>query len=397
MRLAPPLTIIADENIPHVEAAFGALGSVHRLPGRAIGPDDVRAADILLVRSVTPVGPALLDDSTVRFVGSATIGTDHIDHRYLRERDIAFAHAPGSNADSVVEYVTAALLRLAAERDTALRGLRLGIVGCGSIGGRLIRRMPALGLELLTNDPPLQRAAERDGVPHAFLPLDDVLRHADILTVHVPLTRTGRDATVHLLGEPELRRMQPEAWLVNAARGPVVDNAALLRVLRDDHLGAVVLDVWEHEPHPDPDLLERVDLATPHIAGYSFDGKAAGTIMLYHALAERLDAHVDWDPEAVLAPTAADRLTLAPPDPALPEHRWLDALVRQAYPIAEDDARMRALLGLSAEDRGPAFVHLRRDYPRRRAFDRFTVDADAVPAATRTAVADGLRMRMAGE
>lgn len=388
------MQILADENIPCVRAAFGALGSVRTMAGRDMRRTDVRDADVLLVRSVTPVGPELLESSDVRFVGSATIGTDHIDRAYLRERGIAFAHAPASNADSVADYVIAALLRLAVRKQTTLRGKTIGIVGCGNIGGRLARRLPAFGLRVLKNDPPLAEQAEAAGEEHDFVPLDDVLDIADIVTLHVPLTREGPHATHHRFDAATLLKMKPEAWLINTARGAVVDNEELKAVVHGGYLGAVALDVWEGEPTPDPELLRHVDLATPHIAGYAYDGKVRGTAMLYEALTEHLDVPAAWSPEAALRPKGGWPLVVTPPDPALSEIEALHHVVRSMYDIAADDARLRRILEEPPEARGGYFSRLRKDYPRRREFSRFALPQGAVSAALATAVREGLNVQM---
>ena len=384
------LQIVADENIPFAQAAFKGLGTVVTLPGRAITPADVRDADALLVRSVTQVDAALLADSDVRFVGSATIGMDHVDEAYLEKRGTAFAHAPGSNAESVVEYVLAALLRLSARRGEALRGKVVGVVGCGHIGGRLAERLPALGLRVLKNDPPL--AAEQGG--GAFVDLADVLRESDVVTLHVPLTRHGAHATYHLIGEEALAQQQKEGWLINASRGPIIDGAALEAARACGRPAALVLDVWEGEPTPDPGLLRRTHLATPHIAGYSYDGKVQGTVMLYEALTSHFGLPRRWDAEAAFAPSFQDHLTLNAPDPTLSETAWLDALVQQMYAIEADDARLRGLLAKPAEAHAAHFTDLRKRYPRRRAFARHTLAAEAVPEAYRRAVAEGLRVQL---
>ena len=385
--------ILVDENIPLTEEAFGTLGTVETRPGRAIGPADVRDADVLLVRSVTSVDADLLDGSAVRFVGSATIGTDHIDRAYLQTRGIAFAHAPASNADSVADYVVAALVRLAIRQQTTLRGQTIGIVGCGNIGSRLARRLPALGLRVLQNDPPRAEAAAAAGEPHDFVSLSTVLAEADIVTLHVPLTRAGDHPTHHLFDEATLRQMQRGAWLVNTSRGPVVDNQALKRVMADGPLGAVALDVWEDEPTPDPALLQQVDLATPHIAGYAYDGKVRGTAMLYEALCDHLGAEQTWAPDAALAPASRDALFIPPPDPALPETDWLHHALLAMYDIGADDARLRDILDQPPEERGAFFSGLRKDYPRRRAFSRFVLPAAAVPAAYHTPLTQGLSVQ----
>ncbi|QXD14560.1 4-phosphoerythronate dehydrogenase [Rhodocaloribacter litoris] len=397
--------ILADENIPFVREAFGAFGEVRLVPGRCIRRDVLRAVDVLLVRSVTPVGAALLAGTPVRFVGTATIGTDHVDVDWLRREGIAFAHAPGSNAGSVVEYVLAALLRLAVRRGVALRGRTAGIVGCGHIGGRLVGRLRALGMEVLVNDPPLVEALARGERPPAcplregdlhFVPFDEVLATADVLSLHVPLTRSGPYATDHLIDAAALARMKPGAWLVNTARGAVVDGAALQEALRQGTIGAAVLDVWEGEPAPDPALIARVDLGTPHIAGYSYDGKVAGTVMLYRAFTAHFGLAPAWDAGTALAPAPTDRLTLTPPDPALDETAWLDAVVRQMYDIEADDRRFRPLATLPPPERAEHFSLLRKTYPRRRAFACHTLPA-AVPGAYRTALTHGLGVRLPDE
>ena len=385
-----PLRFLVDANIPCAEEAFGGFGRVRLVSGAEIGPDAAAEADVLLVRSVTRVDEALLRHSPVRFVGSATIGTDHVDLGYLRARGIPFAHAPGSNARSVVEYVLAALLAAYAEAGAVLRGETVGVVGCGRIGGVLAARLPALGVRVLRCDPPLADAAEAAGRPHDFVPLATVLAEADVVTLHPPLTRAGPHPTVHLIGAEELAAMRPGALLVNAARGAVVDNAALRGALEAGRLGGAILDVWEREPTPDGDLLRRTTLATPHVAGYSLDGKVRGTGMLYDALADWLGVAAAWDAERVLAEESASLPPLDPPGPDLPETAWLDALARQAYDLRADDARMRAMLDLPDAERGAAFHRLRKTYPRRFGWERHRIAAAAVPPPYRTAVADGL-------
>lgn len=388
------LKILADANIPCVETAFGQFGTVRRLPGREMKTSDVASADVLLVRSVTPVGPALLKGIDLRFVGSATIGTDHVDRAYLRSRGIPFAHAPGSNADSVADYVVAALLGLARRHGVSLEGRTVGIVGCGSIGGRLARRLPALGMEVLKNDPPRARAAEAEGRAHEFVSLDTVLQMADIVTLHVPLTEAGPDPTHHLVDATFLDHLNDGAWLLNTSRGAVVDGEALLAARRRGTVGSVVLDVWEDEPSPDPALIEAVDLATPHIAGYAYDGKVRGTQMLYEALCEELGVEPSWEGTAAIRPASKDALRCRAPDPRLSATDWRHHLARQAYDPAVDDALLRDLVELSADARGEAFGRLRAHYRRRREMQQHTVPTTAVPAEHRHAVEQGLTIQL---
>jgi erythronate-4-phosphate dehydrogenase len=385
------LRIVADENIPLVEQAFGGIGEVQCVRATAITSELVRDADVLLVRSVTRVDEALIAGSRLRFVGSATIGADHIDHAALERAGITFRHAPGSNAESVVEYVLAALLTLAVRTGEPLRGKRVGIIGCGNIGSRLAARLPAFGASVLQNDPPLALAAERAGRSHAYASLDRVLAEGDVVTCHVPLTRTGPHATHHLLAAPALALLQRGAWLLNTSRGPVVSNQALRAALQRGALGAAVLDVWEQEPEPDAELHSLTALATPHIAGYSWDGKVAGTLMLHDALVRELGLGSHWDPASALRADAADRPLLTPPA-ARSEPEWLHQLACQLYDIEQDDARMRALLALPQGARAAAFRELRRTYPRRRAFPRHTLPDHALPEWYRLPVREGLRV-----
>jgi len=352
------MKILADENIPYVREAFGTLGQVTTLSGRAMNADSVKEIDLLLVRSITKVNRALLDGSSVRFVGTATIGEDHIDKACLAERGIAFASAPGSNANSVGQYLVAALLRLRRQSAFDLRGLKLGIVGVGNVGTRVLAKATALGLECVLNDPPLAR---QTGDPR-YKPIEAILE-CDIVTLHVPLTRAGPDPTHHLADERFVRRMKPGGILINTSRGGVADGDALKRALDDGHLKACVLDVWEGEPKIDTHLLERVALGTPHIAGYSFDGKVNGTRMIYEAACRFLDAEPTWDPTPLLPQPECPRLLV---DGNAPEA--LEGAVDAVYDIMQDDAAMRTILAAPEHERPKRFDRLRKEYPRRREF-----------------------------
>lgn len=355
------MKVIVDENIPFAAEAFGTLGEVRALAGRALTAAAVREAEALIVRSVTRVGPALLDGSQVRFVGTATIGFDHVDVEYLRRRGIGFASAPGSNANSVAEYVVAALLVMAKRRGWQLAGRTLGVVGVGNVGSRVAAKARALGMNVVENDPPLAR---KSGDPR-FRPIEELF-DADTLTLHVPLTREGPDKTHHLVDERFVARMRRRAVLVNTSRGSVAKTSALLGALKTGHLGALVLDVWENEPNISTDLLERVDVGTPHIAGYSFDGKVAGTVMVYEAACRFFGHEACWRADSVM------------PAPAVPivqldaagrrDEEVVHEAVRAVYDIEADDARLRALLKLAASERGAEFDRLRKGYPVRREF-----------------------------
>ena len=394
-----PLHIVADENIPLVSDLFGSLGPVHTMSGRDMTPETVRHADVLLVRSVTRVDAALLDGSVVRFVGSATSGLDHIDAGYLRQRGIPFAYAPGTNADSVVEYVLATLLYLAADRGEALKGKTLGIVGCGHIGSRLAVRTAALGMTVLLCDPPLAEAADPAGTARNYLPLDVLFERADVLTFHVPLVREGPHRTWHMIGRDELAALRPGTWLINTSRGAVFDNEALLEALQHSERrpAAVALDVWEGEPVPSAALLRCVDIGTPHIAGYSYDGKVAGTRMLRDAIASLPGMGMPVGGGAAGEVYGrAETLPVCAPDPVLPATDWLHHLVRSMYDIWCDDRRMRRLWPVSDEAAALHFRQLRRTYPERRAFAIRRLAREHVPDALHRAVREGLGVQISG-
>lgn len=353
------MLIIADENIPLVREVFGRLGEVAAVPGREMTAELVRPAGMLLVRSVTKVTRELLSGSGVRFLATATIGTDHVDEEYLRESGVAFAYAPGSNARSVAEYVTAALLVLEERGALELCGSTLGIVGVGNVGGRLARLAPALGMKVLLNDPP---RAGREG-PGGFVELDELLGASDAVTLHVPLTSAGPDATLHMADAGFLDDIKPGSVLINTSRGPVADGGALLEAGRKGKLAGLVLDVWEGEPEVDLSLVEAADLATPHIAGYSYDGKIAGVRMIYEAACRFLGEAPAWSADT------SPREELEVPHVA----GMLEA-VRASCDIEADDARMRAaLLSGAGESPGEAFDRLRREYPVRREFAGWSV------------------------
>ena len=356
------MIIVVDENIPFGREAFSTLGDVLLRPGRAISREDVRRADALAVRSVTRVDASLLEGASVRYVLTATIGADHLDEEFLNRAGILYAGAPGCNADSVADYVVAALLHVAGKRGTVLEGKTLGVVGCGNVGSRVVRRARALGMRVLENDPPL----ERQTGDSRYLPLNEILA-ADFVTIHTPLTYAGGDATFRLVDDFFLAGMKKSAILLNTARGGVVDSRALKAALRGLTIAGAVLDVWESEPRVDPDLVRLADLATPHIAGHSFDGKVNGTTQIYRKLCEWLGEEPVWDAAPLLPEPDVPTIELDAAERA-PEDVLRDA-VFAVYPIARDDGAMRQAISLGdADDLAAAFDRLRRQYPRRREF-----------------------------
>ncbi len=380
------MKIVADANIPLLADAFGPLGRTHALPADRITPQAVTDADALLVRSVTRVDAPLLDGSRVRFVATATIGTDHVDLEYLASRGIGFASAQGSNARSVAEYVLAALSVLARRQGIRMTEQVLGIVGVGNVGGRLARMAEGLGMTVLRNDPPLARRT-RDP---CYVPID-ALADADVVTLHVPLTREGPDATFHMIGDPLLGRFKRGVTLLNTSRGTVADSEALKAASASGSIGPVVLDVWENEPNIDAQLLSRVDLATPHIAGYSYDGKVNGTRMVVEALCRHFGLQREWDPTPLMPPAAHPRVALPP---GLTVDEAVGGAIAAAYDIEADDARLREMLRTPAGQRGDYFTSLRRRYPVRREFPETTVEL-AAPDPDVAAALEGLAFSIA--
>lgn len=359
------MKIVADENIPYVREAFAGLGEVVTVQGRSMTPDTVKDAELLMVRSVTKVNGALLDGSAVRFVATATIGEDHLDKTYLRERGITYASAPGSNADSVAQYITSALLRLANHFEFELSEKTLGIVGVGNVGSRVAKKAEALGMRCVLNDPPL---AESTG-DAKYRPLEEIYG-CDIVTFHVPLLKDGPHPTHHMAGDSFLHFLNRGAMVINSSRGAVVDNKALAEALNDGHVGAAVLDVWEGEPAIDTGLLERVFLGTPHIAGYSFDGKVNGTRQIYEAACRFLGLEPSWDPAPLLPAPEPAEVTV---DGSLESvQEAVSRAVFAVYDIRNDDAALRELFRRSPEERPALFDRLRKEYPRRREFPNIT-------------------------
>ncbi len=360
-----PLNIVADQNITQVDRAFQGWGRVRLVAGRGLRAADIGGADLLLVRSVTRVDAALLEGGRVRFIGSATSGVDHVDLPYLQERGIAFAHAPGSNAVAVAEYVLAAICHWAGRKDRGLAGLRAAVIGCGRVGGRIAAFLEAMGVICLRNDPPLR---ETTGDPR-YLELDAVL-DADIVTLHVPLTRDGPHPTWRLLHAGNLPRLKDDALLINTARGGVIDEAALLSLLARRRGMEAVIDCWEGEPDIDTALVSRALIATPHIAGYSHDGKLRATQQVYEAACRHFNRPRLWRPAL-------------PPPPALTAGATVSETVLNCYDPAHDSAALKRMLELPASVRAACFDRLRRDYPVRREFPahRFTPPGPAAGTA----------------
>lgn len=349
------MKIVADDKIPFLRGVCEPFADVVYRPGRSIAPDDVRDADALIVRTRTACGPSLLAGSSIRFIASATIGFDHIDTAYCAANGITWANAPGCNAASVQQYVGSALAHLRLSLGMPLAGRTLGIVGVGHVGSRIEQLARTLGMEVLRNDPPRARAEGDEG----FIALDELLDRSDIVTLHVPLSRSGDDATFHLLDARRIERLRPGQVLFNTSRGEVVDTTALAARLREQPLAACVLDVWEDEPDINRALLALVTLGTPHIAGYSADGKANGTAMSVQAVSRFFGLPLTtWMPPDVPPPPTP---TLHADCSERDEEEIIASLLRSTYDIMADDRRLRASPETFEQQRS---AHpLRREWP----------------------------------
>lgn len=383
------MKIAADQNIPFVKECFSSIGQVELHAGRQIRPETVKDADVLLVRSITPVHESLLAGSRVKFVATATIGMDHIDRQYLKRAGIGFASAPGSNANSVAEYATAALLTLGKKYKFALEGKSIGIVGVGHVGSKVDAKCRALGMRTVLNDPPLQR---RTG-DEKYRPLEEALA-CDFVTLHTPLTREGQDRTFHLADERFFSAMKRKAGFINTARGGVMDTAALKAAMAEGKPGGVALDVWENEPDVDAGLLRKVDLSTPHIAGYSFDGKVNGLLMIYRAACEYFGLEAKHTEQDFLPAPEVSDIAITREQMTQPVEQILHETVQEVYAINRDDFNMREMLLVPEAERGAFFDRLRKEYPVRREFQNtiVTVPADGGQLAEKLA-GIGFRVR----
>lgn len=360
------MLLVADENIPLLENFFADMGTIRRVPGRRISSADVVDADALLVRSVTRVDQELLAGSNVRFVGTATIGTDHVDMPWLAKQGIAFVSAPGCNANAVVEYVISCLSLHLERRQCSWPDISVGIVGGGNVGGRLRQRLSRLGTRVLVNDPPLAETGEEN-----LHSLEDVLK-CDVVTLHTPLQTAGDYPTHHLIGDEQLRAMGPGRLLINTSRGEVIDNAALKACLRAGTAPLTVLDVWEGEPAVDAELADLVWLGTAHIAGYSLEGKVLGTERIYRGLCQFLDKAPMKKAEQYLPDPALRKLGFC--SAADPDEVYHTA-IRACYDVRRDDMRLRDMLATTEpEAQGAAFDLLRRNYRVRREFSSMRVE-----------------------
>ena len=357
------MKLLVDENIVQGKEALKNFGDVVFMAGRKITNENLRDVDALIVRSITKVNEELLKNTKVKFVGTATIGTDHVDLEYLEKNNINFSSAAGCNSYSVTEYVLSAITKIARENNISVTDKSIGVIGYGNIGTKVVEIANALGMKVVINDPPKERVSNGK----IFSSLEDALG-CDIVTFHVPLNIDGVDKTVHLIDEKNINLIKENAILINSSRGPVVNNKVLKNRLQGQNNIHTVLDVWEEEPMIDLELLDLVKIATPHIAGYSFEGKVNGTKMVYDAFCKSINITPNWKPQL---DNVLDNIIEIEYNENVLE--VFEKLFIKSYSIMEDDNEMRKLKKISTNEIPEFFDGLRKDYRIRRELNNFKI------------------------
>jgi len=361
------MKIIIDDKIPYIQGALEPFGEVVYLPGKKTTPEIVKDADAIITRTRTICNEKLLAGSSVKIIASATIGFDHIDIDYCDKAGIVWTNAPGCNSKSVEQYIASALMVMAGKKGFLLSDKTIGIVGVGNVGSKVARIAELFGMKVLLNDPPRVR---KEGVG-SFVELDEILEKADIITLHVPLNLDGPDQTLHLANATFFAKAKKRPVLINSCRGEVVVKESLKEAIRVGQISGAVIDCWENEPDIDTILLEIIDLGTPHIAGYSKDGKANGTSMSVQTLSRFFGLGIDdWECKDVELPEST---FIALNGFGKSEQQILSEAVLATYDIRNDDRALRNAV--------ESFEKLRGDYPVRREFPVFEIKAMNVDAA----------------
>ncbi|MDP4289662.1 MAG: 4-phosphoerythronate dehydrogenase PdxB [Bacteroidota bacterium] len=355
------MKIVIDDKIPYIKGALEPFADVIYLPGKKTTPEEVKDADAIITRTRTICNEKLLAGSSVKFIATATIGFDHIDTAYCEAAGIRWTNAPGCNSKSVEQYIASALMVMAGKKEFVLSDKTIGVIGVGNVGSKVARICEIFGMKVLLNDPPRARKEGAKG----FVGLEEILEKADIITMHVPLNVEGRDKTFHLADESFFASAKRKPVFINSCRGEVVVKESLKAAIREGKVAGVVIDCWENEPDIDTELLNMIDLGTPHIAGYSKDGKANGTSMSVQALSRFFGLGIDgWECEDVeLPPSTSIEIDGAHKT----EQQILSEAILATYDIRNDDHALRSAVG--------SFEKLRGDYPVRREFPVFEIKA----------------------
>lgn len=354
-KLLKMLKVVADDKIPFLKGALEPFADVVYVAGSKITNDILFDADALLIRTRTKCTESLLEGTKIKFIGTATIGFDHIDTHYCDQNHIFWTNAPGCNSSSVQQYVTSALLKISADQNFSLKNKTLGIIGVGNVGLKVEKIARTIGMNVLLNDPPRART---EGIRN-FSSLNMVLAESDIITVHVPLNLSGEDYTYHLFEEESLSRIKRGAWFINSSRGEVADTLELKSALQCRKLAGAVIDVWENEPDIDQELMDLSYIATPHIAGYSTDGKANGTAMTVNSLCRFFNLPlINWYPKNVPGPAEPNIVIDCK---GKTEEAIIGMAVNHSYDILADDNTLREVPADFEKQRGE--YRIRREFP----------------------------------
>jgi len=362
------MKIIIDDKIPYIRGAFEQVAEVIYLPGNKTTPEIVKDADAIITRTRTICNESLLKGSSVKFIATATIGYDHIDTEYCRQAGIEWKNAPGCNAESVNQYISSALFSWSMQKREELAGKTIGIVGVGQVGSRVAKTCETIGMKVLLNDPPRERH-EGSG---KFVPLKTIQEEADIISFHVPLEMSGLDPTFHMVNKEFLLNLRKKPLVINSCRGEVFNSEDILNTIKSGNVSGAIIDCWENEPEINLELLKAVDLGTPHIAGYSKDGKANGTKMSVQAVSKFFNLGLDdWQPSKVETP---ENPVIEIDGNQRREYSILAEAILSTYNIENDDEALREKPG--------NFEKLRGDYPVRREFDSYKVKVKNVENET---------------
>ncbi len=362
------MKIIIDNKIPYIKGALEPFAEVIYLPGSETTAEVVKDADAIITRTRTICNKQMLQGSKVKFIASATIGFDHIDTDYCKEFGINWTNAPGCNAESVNQYIASALFSWSMRKRKDLAGLTIGIVGVGNVGSRIAKTCEVLGMKVLLNDPP----RERNEGSENFESLKTIQQEADIITFHVPLNMRGEDATFHLADEAFLQCLTKKPLLINSCRGEIVDSEAIFNAIEANDVAGFITDCWENEPEINLDLLNQTEYGTPHIAGYSKDGKANGTKMSVRAISKFFHLGIDnWEPVNIELP---ETTAIEIDGDQRREYSILAEAILSTYDIENDDDNLK--------DSPHIFEKLRGDYPVRREFNTFTIKAKNIKEST---------------
>jgi erythronate-4-phosphate dehydrogenase len=362
------MKIIIDDKIPYIRGAFEGVAEVVYLPGPKTTPEIAKDADAIVTRTRTICNEKLLAGSSVKFIATATIGFDHIDTDYCEANGIQWTNAPGCNSKSVEQYIASTIMVLAEKNGWNLSEKCIGVVGVGNVGSKVARICEIFGMKVLMNDPPRERAEGSE----QFVSIQKIMDEADIITLHVPLNMKGEDATYHLGNETFLNSLKRKPVLINSCRGEVIETNAVKAALKSGQLSAFVCDCWENEPDIDLELLSLTEIATPHIAGYSKDGKATGTLMSVQAISDFFALGLNnWQPSGVELPLNP---VFEIDGTGLCEQKIMSKAILHTYDIRNDDRNFRNNVAL--------FEQLRGDYPTRREFPAFTIISKNVAEKT---------------